>query len=266
MEPTVYYGMNYNPFTKETKDFYESNDYNQMNNRLDFLIKTRGVGVFMSSPGMGKTTCLRKTLDGLNHNRYKIIYICMTTVTSLDFYRMLNDALGLEETTRKSQMFLQIQEELRRLVCENKMEVIIAVDEAQFLKKEIIREFVMLLNFDYDSKDFVTLILAGQNELVRVLNFKMVEAFRQRININYTFTGFDEKEIKEYIISRLKLVHCREDLFKEETFHTLFTLMGGSVRTLNLLINKALIIGVKKQVETIDSEIIRMASEEISLT
>lgn len=265
MEPTVYYGMNANPFTKETTNFYESNDYKQMGNRLDFLIKTRGIGIFMSNPGMGKTTCLRNTLCSLNSARYKVIYICMTTVTSLDFYRMLNEALGLEETTRKSQMFKQIQEELRRLVCENKMEIIIAIDEAQFLKKEVIREFIMLLNFDYDSKDFVTLILAGQNDLLRTLNYKMLEAFRQRININYTFTGFNEKEIEEYIITRLKSVHCREDLFSKEAFHTLFTLMGGSIRTLNLLINKALIIGLNRQAATIDSEIVREASEEISL-
>lgn len=265
METTVYYGMNSNPFTKETTHFYESNDYKQMVNRLEFLIKTRGVGVFMSSPGMGKTTCLRKTLNTLNPNRYKVIYICMTTVTSLDFYRSLNDALGLEESTRKSQMFHQIQEELRRLVCENKMEIIIAIDEAQFLKKEIIREFVMLLNFDFDSKDFCTFILTGQNEMLRTLNLKMLEAFRQRININYTFTGFDEKEVEEYIVSRLKIVHCREDLFTKEAYHTLFTLMKGSVRNLNQLINKALIIGVNKQAATIDSEIIKEASEEMSL-
>lgn len=265
MEPAVYYGMNGNPFTKETTHFYESNDYKQMMNRLEFVIKTRGIGVFMSSPGMGKTTCLRKALNSLNSSRYRVIYICMTTVTSLDFYRMLNEALGLEETTRKSQMFHQIQEELRRLACENKMEIIIAIDEAQFLKKEIIREFVMLLSFDYDSKDFCTLILAGQNELLRTLNYKMLEAFRQRINMNYTFTGFDEKEIEEYVTTRLATAHCREDLFTREAFHTLFTLMGGSIRTLNLLINKALIIGTNKEKEKIDSEIIRLASEEISL-
>lgn len=58
---------------------------------------------------MGKTTYLRKTLEALNPNRYVVIYICMTTITAIDFYRMLNNALGLEETTKKSQMFKQIQ-------------------------------------------------------------------------------------------------------------------------------------------------------------
>lgn len=154
MEPTTYYGMNMNPFSKETTQFYESNDYKQMVNRIEFIIKTRGIGVFMSSPGMGKTTCLWDTLNSLNPSRYKVIYICMTTVTSLDFYRMLNEALGLEETTKKSQMFYQIQDELRRLVCESKMEVIIAIDEAQFLKKKLLENLLCCLILIMTQKIF----------------------------------------------------------------------------------------------------------------
>ena len=68
----------------------------------------------------------------------------MTTITAIDFYRMLNDALGLEET-KKSQMFSQIQEKLKRLTLENRMEVIIVIDEAQFLRKEILREILLCL-------------------------------------------------------------------------------------------------------------------------
>ena len=108
---------------------------------------------------------------------------------------MLNDALGLEETTKKSQMFKQIQNELKRLTSENKMEVIIAIDEAQFLRKEVLREFIMLMNFDYDSKDYCTLIFVGQNEFSRTLRLKALEPLRQRINMNYTFTGFNEEEV-----------------------------------------------------------------------
>ena len=103
MEMTTYYGMDKNPFIKDAavSTLFTSNDFKQMTNRLEFIIRSRGIGVFLSSPGMGKTTCLRKTLEALNPNRYVVIYICMTTITAIDFYRMLNDALGLEETTKK---------------------------------------------------------------------------------------------------------------------------------------------------------------------
>ena len=267
MEVTTYYGMDRNPFTKDASitTLFTSNDFKQMSNRLDFIIQSRGIGVFLSNSGMGKTTCLRKTLETLNPNRYIVIYICMTTITAMDFYRMLNNELGLEETTKKSQMFNQIQEELRRLTSENKMEVIIAIDEAQFLRKEVLREFIMLMNFDYDSKDYCTLIFVGQNEFLKTLRLKSLEPFRQRINMNYIFTGFNEEEVKEYVESRLKSVNCRDDLFKEECYHTLYSLMNTSVRILNLLINKSLILGMHYNKDSIDSELIMEANKELTL-
>ena len=267
MEMTTYYGMDRNPFTKDTmiKTLYESNDFKQMTNRLEFIIKSRGIGVFLSNPGMGKTTCLRKTLESLNPNRYVVIYICMTTITAIDFYRMLNDALGLEEMTKKSRMFQAIQDELRRLTVENKMEVIIAIDEAQFLRKEVLREFIMLMNFDYDSKDYCTLIFVGQNEFIRTLRLKVLEPFRQRINMNYTFTGFNEEEVKNYVESRLESVGCRTDLFTKESYHTLYTLMNTSVRILNQIISKSLILGMHYKKDIIDSELIMEAGKELMI-
>ena len=265
MEMTTYYGMHTNPFTKDNaiQTLYPSNDFNQMINRGNFVIKSRGIGLFLSNPGMGKTTCLRKLIEELNSSRFKVIYICMTTITAIDFYRMFNEALGLDETPRKSRMFNQIQEELKRLVLDKKMEIVLAIDEIQFLKKEVLREFIMLMNFDYDSKDYCTLLLLGQNDFLRTLRLKSLEPFKQRINMNYTFTGLDEKEVVDYVETRLKSVNCRSDIFTKESYHTLYTLMNTSIRTLNQLINKSLILDMSRNEITIDSEIIKDASNEL---
>ena len=71
--------VNKTPFTKDAdvSTLFTSNDFNQMTNRLEFIIRSRGIGVFLSNPGMVKTTCLRKTLESLNPNRYVVIYICI---------------------------------------------------------------------------------------------------------------------------------------------------------------------------------------------
>ena len=266
MNIETYYGMDMNPFRKDISihKLYESNDYRQMTNRLDFLIRCKGIGLFIGNPGTGKTTCIRSLLDGLNTSRYKVVYICLTTITPLEFYRTLNDELGLEESHKKNILFRQIQSELERLSKEH-MEVVIVIDEAQFLSEMVLKEFIMLFNFHYDSADYCTVILTGQMEFIRKMRLRSLEPFKQRTNINYTMTGFIEDEIGGYIKDRLKMVHCREDLFAEESYHTLFTLMRGSLRILNLLISRSLIIGMNRQAEQITSEIIKDASEEISI-
>ena len=56
MEFETYYGMDYNPFTKgiDSTRLYQSNDYRQMASRLQFLIRTKGIGLFLGEPGTGK--------------------------------------------------------------------------------------------------------------------------------------------------------------------------------------------------------------------
>ncbi|WP_195598874.1 hypothetical protein [Longibaculum muris] len=80
------------------------------------------------------------------------------------------------------------------------------------------------------------------------------------------FTGFDEKEVKEYIQTRLKSINCRVDIFTEESYHTFYTLMNNtSVRILNHLINKNLILVMSRNKSVIDSEIIIDANKELML-
>ena len=263
MEFTTYYGMDYNPFTKEisSNSLFESNDYLQMKNRINFLIENRGIGLFMGDPGMGKTSSLRSVIYSLDKSRYKIIYICMTTITPLDFYKTLNDALGLEDNSRKAVLFKQIQEEIAKLYKDH-INVIIVIDEVQFLSKKVLQEFTMLMNFAFDSEDYCTLILVGQPIIEKTLRAKALEPFRQRINIHYTLTGFTVDEVKKYVEDRLELVHCSKEIFTPESYHTLHSLMQGSTRVLNAIITKSLIIGMNHECRPINTDVIMEANEE----
>ena len=80
-----------------------------------------------------------------------------------------------------------------------------------------------------------------------------------------TVTRYNEEEVKDYVVSRLKSVNCRSDLFKDECYHTLYSMMNTSVRILNQLINKSLILGMHYNKETIDSELVMQASKELML-
>lgn len=97
------------------------------------------------------------------------------------------------------------------------------------------------------------------------MKLKTLEPLRQRINISYTFTGFNETEVREYCESRLRTVNCRTDIFTEESYHTLYTMMNSSLRILNQLINKSMIIAMRRNRSVIDTEIIMEASRELML-
>lgn len=83
-----YYGLSFNPFDKQMareKDRFLSRDISEMLSRLDYLKDTRGIGLFTARPGMGKSFGLRCFAKGLNPNLYHMEYICLSTVSVMEF-------------------------------------------------------------------------------------------------------------------------------------------------------------------------------------
>ena len=105
-----FYGMSTNPFEKgiKEKDAYQSKDLKEMISRLEYLNENRGIGLFTAAPGSGKTFALRCFAKKVNPNLTKVIYLCFTTVTTTEFYRQFCIALGIEPSSRKSDMFRNI--------------------------------------------------------------------------------------------------------------------------------------------------------------
>ncbi len=261
-----FYGMEFNPFDKDidTKCAFETEDLKIMNNRLEYLKEHPGIALFTGSPGMGKTFSIRNFMYSLNSNLFKPIYISLSSVTVLEFYKELAYALGIEPAFRKIDIFKQIQEAILNFV-NKKIKVIICVDEAQYLKTDILNDLKMLLNFEMDSKNYVTLILTGQPILNSLLNRNVHEALRQRITVSYNFTGLSRDELDNYITSRISIAHGQSNIFTAQAIETIYNSSNGSIRVVNNIITKSLIIASSKFQNVIDSDIVLEAFNDLAL-
>ena len=82
MELTARYGLEFNPFLKNSKEIlFESSEYTEARFRLDYLARTKGFGLLTGAPGRGKTTLIRSWSAGLNPSLYKVIYTSLSTET-----------------------------------------------------------------------------------------------------------------------------------------------------------------------------------------
>ena len=162
-------------------------------------------------------------------------------------------------------MFVQIQEYIRNLVVNQKKHLVVTIDECQLLKPEILTDLKLLFNFEMDSKNMATVILIGLPVINHTLSRSVYEDLNQRILMKYNFEGMTQKVIKEYVSDRLKLVKSREDIFTEDAIKSMANIVNGSIRKLNLIIERALIIGALDKVTNINSEIIMKAVNDISL-
>ena len=205
---TDYYGLSFNPFDKQCikeRDAFRSQDHRQMQSRLDYLKTVRGIGVFTARPGMGKTYALRCFMNGLNSNQYQTAYINLSTISVTEFYRQFCDLLGLEPSGNKTQMFKAIQERVYYLYKEKKQPLILAIDEAQYLNYNILRDLKMLMNYSYDSLNCFSLVLVGEPYLNHILEKQVHEALRQRITVHYNYEGLSDQEVPDYIQHKLEL-------------------------------------------------------------
>ena len=263
----AYWGMEFNPFNKNlaVTDSFKSADFIQATSRLEHLKNIKGIGLFTGLSGTGKTYTLRAFSSTLNTNLYKQVYIPLSTVTVLEFYRGLAHGLGIEIVAKKVDLFKDIQERIMVLVKDKKITPVIIVDEAQYLKTDVLNDLKILLNFDMDSKDYAILILSGQPMLNSTLSKQAHDALKQRIVINYNFEGISKQEVAEYIDSRFKLVGVHKHPFNPNAIEAIYSCCNGSTRKLNNIIDKCLMIGYQKAVVTIDTEIVLDAQNEIEL-
>lgn len=263
----AFYGLEFNPFEKclDTKHHFISYDFKESQSRLEYLKTIKGIGLFTGAAGLGKTFSLRHFVSTLNPNLYKVIYITLSTITVREFYSQLSFELGIEPSFKKVDMFRNIQENLINLVKNKKIQPIIIIDEANYLRTEILNELKMLLNFEMDSKNYATCILVGQPILNTILSKNIHEPLRQRIVINYHFTGISKEEIKDYIQSRLKLAGSQDEIFNPNAIEAVYGCCNSSIRKLNQLLEKSLIIGAQTNKPIIDTEIIMEAQNEIEI-
>lgn len=266
---TSFYGMSTNPFMKEesSKNPYISNDYKETTSRLNYLKEVKGIGVFCGTSGLGKTYTIRSFINSLNKDLYKVIYINTTSrMSTFDFYKIVIDALGLDVgACYRADIYHNIQKEIMRIVNQDKMGVIVIIDEAHFLSKDIIQELKVFYDFEIDSKDYVSLVLVGYSELKNELLKTNHKTFRERIIVNYEFQGLSREEVKEYVRTRLEIANSNKDIFSIEALNALYSCSKSSPRRLNTLVLNSLMLGAEDNKVIIEEETIMLAKGEMDL-
>ena len=260
MNYTSRYGLEFNPFIKNSKDvLVETNDYKELIFRLNYLVQTKGFGVLTGGPGRGKTTMIRHWVKSLNQSAYKVIYIPMSTLTVMEFYRQLAEALGLEAYHRKSDNFKAIQKAIERYTIEKRMTLIIILDEANYLRNGILNDLKILFNFEMDSSDQAVVLLAGLPQLNNTFNLAIHEPLKQRIVMNYHIENLNKEDSRKYIQEKLKGAGCHQQVFEASAVEAIINASNGVPRLINQLCNKSLLAGNNRNQNVIDTDTVMMA-------
>jgi len=264
-----YYGFSGNSFDKQEvreSDAFQSEDHKAMTSRLNFLKDSRGIGVFTARPGYGKTFTVRCFIKLLSLQLYRIIYICMSTVSAIDFYRQLCLALNLEVSGKKSVMFRSIQECLLSSHRDKRIPYILVIDEAHHLNSDILQDLKMLMNFNYDSLYPFSLILIAEPHLNGILDQSPHEALRQRIIVHYDFVGLTGDEPERYLRHKFQAAGASfNEIMGEGAVAAVIAAAKGNPRLIDNLMIQALTIGCHEQMPVISTDVILNAANSLLL-
>jgi type II secretory pathway predicted ATPase ExeA len=254
----AWFGLKRFPFDKNIKphDALDTDSLKESMARLDYIKRRGGILLLTGDPGVGKTLALRRYVQSLNENLFKTVYTPLSTLSRSDLLYHLNRLLGLPPRLSKSAIYGQIQQAILESKEQLGKTVLIIIDEAHLLQTGPLEELRLLTNFKMDSYDPFILILAGQSDLRRVMDFAVMEPFNQRIAIRYHMPGLSPDESKHYVTHHLKLAGAKDPILDEKALEAVHEVSFGIPRKIGTVTEQALTYAMFDHKRTVTAEMV----------
>jgi general secretion pathway protein A len=272
-----FYGFARSPFTlaPDPRFLYPSPSHEEAIRLLLQTIRRReGVAVLSGEIGTGKTTVCRTVLEQLD----------MTLFTSL----VLNPFLSGEELLREILLDFGVvsREAVRsgRIIAASRHELIgtlhefltsllpigaggvLIIDEAQHLSTEVLEEIRILSNLETNQTKLLQIVLVGQLNLLDVLKQPELRQLDQRIALRTVLSPLGRLDLEAYVMHRLSVAgEMGQVAFDDPSLDLLQWSSGGVPRLINLICDRALMIGAQSDARVITTHMINGAIGSLGL-
>jgi general secretion pathway protein A len=255
----AFFGLTGSPFSRDTpvNQLLDTESRKELQGRLNHVAKTRAFGVFTGDAGSGKTTAIRKFSQGLDTNKFCVLYLSDSALTPRNFYWEALHQLGYEPKFYRGDAKRQLQKALAVLVDNEKKSPVVIVDEAHLLSREMLEEIRFLLNLRMDSYSALSLILTGQTELREMLKLQVNEAISQRVDIRFHLPALSKEETTAYIARHLAAVKAPGEIFTQAAIGVIHEYCGGIPRKINKVAFASLMAAAGQTNKLIDDHLVR---------
>jgi general secretion pathway protein A len=261
-----FFGLKKQPFSADIslKDILKTPELIDVKERFDYVIGLGAIGLITGEVGSGKSTAIRYAAEHLHPAEYKSLYLTASSGCILEFYRQLVNELDIHiKSNSKAVMQRLIKKEITALVGEKKIKVVLLVDEASLLRLEVFAELHTICQFEKDSKPYLPIILAGQNNLIDKLSYRSSQPLASRIVARSHLQGTNLSGMEEYLKHHLLIAGVKQNLFDQTALTAIQQGSGGLFRKANHLARGALIAAAAQQTTVVNAEHVRLASTEI---
>jgi len=259
-----YFGLKQDPFGKQSQEWLDYPQYDQLVPHLRWLLETKGVGMITGEAGIGKTSAVRQWVKSLNPLTHRVLYQADNHFQAFDIYLQLADSLGLGVYHRYSKLWRSLKQELLQLSEEKKVTPIWILDEAQQLPFNFFTELPSFLNFSFDTREVMIILLIGCSPLPHTLQRSVCASLASRIQFQFEWKPLDNFELfSQFVDKGFKAAGCHQSILSQSAVKLLHMASKGRVRYVDKIVTKSLQIATEKNVNHLPDEIVQESIRQI---
>ena len=252
------FGFTHVPFITPSRTPYLDDLRKDLIDKLKHFLDHRGFAVLTAPPGCGKTILLHHLTEKLHPNTNKIMYIPFSILTEIDMLRTLCYEMELEPAVSKSVMLRNIQNRIKDI---HPVNPILVLDEIQKINHQTLEIIRLASNFNFDGKNYFSIIMAGTEQFLQQLRLKINEPLRQRTTLFIRLCPLSRTHTAHYIRHLFQQAGVHQDILSEQGANCIHDMTGGIPRIINNLTLTALQEAAMTKSPVIQLEHVQKASK-----
>jgi type II secretory pathway predicted ATPase ExeA len=250
-----WFGLQTAPFTKEISDddLWLPTSKVELVDDLAEAIEAHATVLLTGEPGVGKTCVLRALRRRLSPDVFRLTYCHNATLGRRDFYRQLCVALGLVPSATAAGVFYAVSTHVEELGRE-RVHPVFLLDEAHLLHQDVLDHLHILLNYQWDSRALLSLVLVGLPELESQLERRRNRSLYSRIHHRFAIEDATADDIAEYVAHRLKLAGADKSVFGAAAIALMHEHATGALRDIDRIAYAAMRDAARRKRKTVDRD------------
>ena len=228
------------------------------------ILNNQGFLLLTGDVGTGKTTLINALVNSLDPDTF-VINVTDPRLDKLDFFKLVAHSLGLEANVRTKFDFVTTFGNFLHRAHEDQKTVLLIIDEAQKLSLDSLEEIRLLSNIERQETKLLTIFFIGQDEFNDTITQSECRALRQRITIVHHIEPLNGKETVEYVKYRLAVAGTQQEIFTDKALEEIYQFSKGYPRLINIICDRALLVGYTDDLQTIPPKIIRECMRDLRL-